>query len=185
MKKHGFTLVELLVVVGIISLLAGLLMASLSSARAKSRDGVRKSDLNQIRTALEQSSIDTGAYPQAANNGTGITCERWTQTSALGSGMLAIQNAQYASVVPRPPQPGENYGYATNAQDRNLFNLGVAGTLVPPGSITGTNLNTQYVLEARLERSSSSATTFWHVRSNGVSSEHPTTVPLVLGVVGC
>jgi len=35
MKKKGFTLIELLVVVAIISLLSSVVLASLSSARAK------------------------------------------------------------------------------------------------------------------------------------------------------
>jgi len=51
--KKGFTLIELLVVVSIISLLSSIVLASLNTARAKARDARRKSDLNEIRTALE------------------------------------------------------------------------------------------------------------------------------------
>lgn len=187
MKKRGFTLVELLVVVAIISILAGLMMASLSSSRAKSRDGVRKSDINQIRTAVEQAGIDTGAYPPATTTTVlGRTCEKWRQGGALGSAMTAIQTAQYASVVPRPPRPLEDYGYATNAADYSLFPVGQAATNVPP---TGPGLltvaNSQYVLEARLERPSDPTKSLWHVRSNGTSSEHPGGVPMALDSAGC
>ena len=48
----GFTLVELLVVISIITLLASVIMASLNSARFKARDARRRSDVNQLRSAI-------------------------------------------------------------------------------------------------------------------------------------
>lgn len=50
--SRGFTLIELLVVVAIIGLLSTVVLASLSGARAKSRDARRLSDLKQIATAI-------------------------------------------------------------------------------------------------------------------------------------
>lgn len=68
-KNHrgGFTLIELLVVVAIISLLSSVVLASLNGARMKARDVKRKSDLLQIRTALEMYYNDNnGSYPNTA-----------------------------------------------------------------------------------------------------------------------
>ena len=62
-SKKGFTLIELLVVISIIGLLSSVVLASLNTARAKSRDARRISDIRQIRNALELYKDSTGYYP--------------------------------------------------------------------------------------------------------------------------
>jgi prepilin-type N-terminal cleavage/methylation domain-containing protein len=52
-NKKGFTLIELLVVIAIIGLLSTLAVVALSSARQKSRDSKRVSDMKQVQTAME------------------------------------------------------------------------------------------------------------------------------------
>jgi prepilin-type N-terminal cleavage/methylation domain-containing protein len=78
--KKGFTLIELLVVISIISLLSAIVLASLNSARAKSRVAVRVSILEQLRTALEFYYNDNnGTYPinPNGNNGWASQCATW------------------------------------------------------------------------------------------------------------
>lgn len=62
--NQGFTLIELLVVISIIGLLSTIVLTSLNSARAKTRDAKRLSDMEQIQLALELYYADHGRYPE-------------------------------------------------------------------------------------------------------------------------
>lgn len=52
--RNGFTLLELMVVVGIIAILLGLGSLSYSTAQRKSRDARRKGDVKEIQSSMEQ-----------------------------------------------------------------------------------------------------------------------------------
>ncbi|KKU52195.1 MAG: hypothetical protein A3H69_03100 [Candidatus Sungbacteria bacterium RIFCSPLOWO2_02_FULL_47_9] len=62
-SKKGFTLIELLVVIAIIGILASIVLASLNTARRKSRDARRIADIKQIQLALELYFDAAGEYP--------------------------------------------------------------------------------------------------------------------------
>lgn len=99
--KKGFTLIELLVVLAIIGILAAMIIASLSGARARARDATRKSDLRQIKTALEQYYSDQSPeqYPTAAS---------WT---ALGT-ILTGGTTPYIKTWPLDPKNSGTYVYS-------------------------------------------------------------------------
>jgi general secretion pathway protein G len=108
--KKGFTLIELLVVIAIIALLSTLSVVALNSARVKSRDARRLSDIKQIRTALEMFFDNTQLYPTTDGNlGTSsfscLNLNGW-QTTANCTGTVYMQK------VPADPQSGKNYEYA-------------------------------------------------------------------------
>jgi prepilin-type N-terminal cleavage/methylation domain-containing protein/prepilin-type processing-associated H-X9-DG protein len=62
MKRLGFTLVELLVVIGIIALLIGLLLPALTAANGQSRSVQCLSNLHQLALAAEEYCEASGGY---------------------------------------------------------------------------------------------------------------------------
>ncbi len=75
----GFTLIELLVVIAIIGILAGIVLASLGSARSKGGDAAVQGDLVGIRSQAELYSSNNGNQYAASTVATSTTC-----TSAAG-----------------------------------------------------------------------------------------------------
>ena len=64
--NKGFTLLELLVVIGIIGVLVSLITVSFSNAQKTSRDSRRRQDLVSIQNAMEQYyAANNFAYPAA------------------------------------------------------------------------------------------------------------------------
>jgi general secretion pathway protein G len=62
-NRHGFSLLELLVTVTIIAVLTSIGVVSYSTVNKRSRDVKRKSDIEQLRSALEMYRSDQGQYP--------------------------------------------------------------------------------------------------------------------------
>ncbi len=60
---RGFTLIELLVVIAIIGILAAVVLASLNSAREKSRNTSYLSQVREYQKALEMHYSENGSYP--------------------------------------------------------------------------------------------------------------------------
>jgi len=62
-SKSGFTIIELLVVVVVIGILAGITLVAYNGTQARSRDARRKTDVANIIKAMELYYSDNGQYP--------------------------------------------------------------------------------------------------------------------------
>ena len=68
-SRKGFSLIELIIVISIIAMLAGVVTPKLSSRMLQARDARRLSDVQTVRGAIEQYYQDKGVYPVANQNG--------------------------------------------------------------------------------------------------------------------
>jgi general secretion pathway protein G len=62
-RRAGFTLIELMVVIGIIAILASLIIGVAGYAMRKSDMGRAVADLEKIKNALEEYRVENGSYP--------------------------------------------------------------------------------------------------------------------------
>lgn len=71
MKRHAtaFTLLELLVVIGIIVILALIALPNFLEAQTRSKISRARAEMATLATALEMYALDDGDYPQCDNNG--------------------------------------------------------------------------------------------------------------------
>lgn len=68
-NQSGFTIVELLIVIVVIGILAGLVLNTFNGIQARARDTERKTDVNAIHAQVEAFHASNGFYPTTANIG--------------------------------------------------------------------------------------------------------------------
>ncbi len=111
MKKKGFTMIELLVVLAIIAMLVSIALVGLRTARVKARDSRRMSDMNELFKALTLYENSSRTYPIYNGNITG--------SDAMS---VALQNAGTISKTPLDPLADQYYTY--QSADGTTFTLG-------------------------------------------------------------
>jgi prepilin-type N-terminal cleavage/methylation domain-containing protein len=98
--NKGFTLAELMVVVGLIAILMTFTLISINKNKVQTRDNLRVSDIQTIRLALEQYRASCGVFPQRL----GIEIKN-TRTPG---GDCNFTLGDFISEIPGPPEYGSS-----------------------------------------------------------------------------
>lgn len=129
-KSNGFTLIEILIVVAIISILASTILVGLGPAREAARDTRRIADLREVQNGLELffnrcTYYPTSAIPAPSTPGQpcppsapGIVNLSWSDLQNV-----LIQSNLGIDTVPNDPTIGQDYFYGT---DGNKYILGAS-----------------------------------------------------------
>ncbi len=126
--RLGFTLIELMVVVGILGILMAAGIVAFSGAQRVARDAKRRADVDAIAKAYEQLYADIGNMFGAANNSQSVP---WT------SGYNLLFPYFTSSQLPVDPMNTGSYAYWIHSLPR-----GYAGTVNP---------SARFCISARLE----------------------------------
>jgi general secretion pathway protein G len=102
--EHGFTLVELMVVILIIGLLATVVIINVLPATDKAAETKAKADVSTLETAAEMYRLNKLAYPSAAD------------------GLQALAREGYVKRLPKDPW-GNPYHYAAPGRDGRPFDI--------------------------------------------------------------
>lgn len=141
--QSGFTIIELLIVIAIIGILAGLVLNNFQGAQAKARDVQRKTRINSIYGKLEEYYNNNGGYPDGALSTTllpGMDAAALTDTN----GAAPTYSFATAATTPTAPTPT-----STNQMFYQAYGCTNATAQSPVGSSC-----TKYVLTVFQEKSS-------------------------------
>jgi len=122
-KQHGFTIVELLIVIVVIGILAAITIVAYNGIQQRARDMSRISDLRGLQKAIEMYYVDKGSYP-LPGNGSGA----WTGQCASYGGKDDYIVGLTPTYIPKLPYEkyfttisNQCYLYRSNGIDYSLL----------------------------------------------------------------
>jgi general secretion pathway protein G len=106
-KERGFTLIELMLVIVILGILAGVAVTNLTSVGEDARKARVKTDIETIQNAVRMFEIATGAYP----------------TDDQGIDELTLKTDEHKAFLTKPPKDawGETYNYRSESEHGQDF----------------------------------------------------------------
>lgn len=142
-KIAGFSLIEILVVVSIVTILVSVGFAQFSKGSAQSRDAERKADLRNLQSAIELYKNKNGRYPAGCNGpdqwsgqiGSGYSCGGTDDNSQyiVGHAVNINFSPEFIRVLPTDPKLNSavaksGYFYITNT-DGTVYKMMVGQTV--------------------------------------------------------
>jgi prepilin-type N-terminal cleavage/methylation domain-containing protein len=145
-KKRGFTLIELMVVITIVGLLASVVLAAMTTARAKARDTTRVQMVKELQKAVElYRNANGGIYPCGSSAATTPPCQ-------FGGGRLNVNGTSRNTFFDAQISP-----YLTFVNELSpVFTASQGSITYAGGSVTGTaagtpNIGNSYAIQLRRE----------------------------------
>lgn len=105
--EAGFTLIELMVVMAIIVILAGIGVASYTNSITRSKEAVLKEDLYRMRDALDQFFADKGKYPSGLDE---LVQEKYLRAVPEDPFTHSVDSWQTEMSEPDPSNPSDSVG---------------------------------------------------------------------------
>lgn len=137
-NQRGFTLIELMIVVAIIAILAGILIPNFTHARAQAQTAACEANLREIATAMELYYADNQVYPTGT-------------ATKIGAATIAANGVTYLNTVPQDPSAtttGAQYTFTSGATNPPSYTIQCPGNH-DPSTLTkinnGTTTNTKLI----------------------------------------
>lgn len=121
-KQSGFTIIELITIIVVIGILAGIGIFSYSSITRDTRDTQRRTDAETIAVALGSWARDNDKTPIQTGGGQSNSGEGWIQSAAYSTNIERVLiDEEYLDRPIQAPgtSPAGTSGYAVFACDRN------------------------------------------------------------------
>lgn len=138
-SKRGFTLIEILVVIGIIALLATIVLIAINPARqfAQARDTQRLSNVNTILNAIGQRIADCKGIFDGPCGTPAVTCSSLPATLTPIGTSLDCLVPTYLTAIPTDPKPVIGYSViASSTTGRITVEAPDTEVAVPDISVT-------------------------------------------------
>jgi general secretion pathway protein G len=106
-SPRGFTLIELMVVMAIIVILAGIGVALYTNSVTRSKEAVLKEDLFRMRDAIDQYYADKNEYPASLE---ALVSERYLRAIPVDPFTSSTDTWQLTMAEPDPASPAADAG---------------------------------------------------------------------------
>jgi prepilin-type N-terminal cleavage/methylation domain-containing protein len=115
--QQGFTIIELLIVIAIIAILAGLVLNNFQGAQAKARDTQRITRINAVHSKLEEFYNEANGYPASASStanfpGIDVNAVKDPRGGDMSNTIVA-DNAAMLAVANPTSGAGNEFAYVT------------------------------------------------------------------------
>src|SRR5882762_1814089 len=112
-KQQGFTIVELLIVIVVIGILAGLVITTFTGIQQRARNTERQTDIKAIHGQVEAYYAQNGRYPTLTN----LNDSTWRTANMKGLDPEALKDPKGSAQTLVAAPAASAYAYAVTASD--------------------------------------------------------------------